>query len=156
MRSAALSDRSAGACGGIKVRSAEKPVCGASAKPRGKGVPAADSAGGGAGLPDFPREGRGLVGVSWPLLFGGFAITADYGAGRRRGQGGGASVAKLRQTFTHSWRQWVRKVGITGDRPHVREQGQSRHGHESGREGQYRPKTCARGGREGYTRCLLF
>jgi hypothetical protein len=40
---------------------ASNRVCGGSAKPRVAGVPAAVSAGGGSGLPDLPREGRGAL-----------------------------------------------------------------------------------------------
>lgn len=70
------------------------PVCEASANPRGIGVPAAVSGGGGVGFPDFPRETRDfepaaltLAGVEDLELdvvaaggFGILAISAEYGA----------------------------------------------------------------------------
>src|SRR4249920_3676660 len=68
--------RSAGRVDGLAGRNG---ACGASAKPAAadrlvSGVPPARSAGGGAGLPDLPREARGRGVVSETRAFG---VSAD-------------------------------------------------------------------------------
>lgn len=79
-----------------------KPACAVSANPRGSGVPAAVSGGGGVGLPDFPREARALVVAAALDLagadalaslgedgdFGILAIAAEYGPPARWRQDG--------------------------------------------------------------------
>ena len=86
-------------------------ACGASANPLGAGVPAAVSCGGATGLPDLPRDARGLGAVALargsgagrfvPACFleGGFArdfgvftIEAKYGPRNARRQGGAAYI----------------------------------------------------------------
>ena len=73
--------RNAGRVGFGTVSSSPNPACDISAKPRGSGVPDADSAGGGVGLPDLPREARGFgAGVS--VVLGGRDIAGIWRARR--------------------------------------------------------------------------
>src|SRR5688500_15021534 len=61
--------------------SARNLACGASEKPRVAGVPASVSTGGGAGLPERAREGRGRGGVS---DLGGRAIARNMARAAKR------------------------------------------------------------------------
>ena len=73
--------------GSVEGAAGRNGACGASAKPAAaerlvSGVPPARSAGGGAGLPDLPREARGRGVVSGPRAgFGGRGMGEIYGVG---------------------------------------------------------------------------
>jgi hypothetical protein len=89
-----------------------KPACDASAKPRGAGVPAAVSGGGGVGLPDLPRDERALGAAAFGFAaglavlaerdvvsdFGVLPISALYGARSTKRQPGDAEGSNLPRT----------------------------------------------------------
>ena len=85
--------------GGWRADAGRNGACGASAKPAAaerlvSGVPPARSAGGGAGLPDLPREGRGRGVVSGAVIWGGGAW------GRYMAWGGGGATDKVGYVMT--------------------------------------------------------
>jgi hypothetical protein len=89
-----------------------KPACDAFAKPRGAGVPAAVSDGGGVGLPDLPRDARALGAAAFCFAaglaalaerdvvgdFGVLPIAALYGARSTKRQPGDAEGSNRQRT----------------------------------------------------------
>lgn len=119
--------------------SAMKPACAASENPRGIGVPAAVSSGGGVGLPDLPREARAFFGpaglfAGWdpvPLpddfgVFGALAIAPNMACLSSRGKMGRAE-RQFPVMATISTSDWSSKIGAPILRAELKCTTRSRH-----------------------------